>query len=232
MGVGTVVQKGADMHSNCHNENTASAIVIGHVGKVLYDFGCSYPVLVLTKQVNTSDITQGTVLVRYANSCEDRLPIAWGDIEAPYVKGRVKAACVAALACDLVLGCRYVLLQPNPATCYRATVAAVETRAQMRKRFSASEQVAVSPILVIKLLPGKLKNLQQEDPTLGHCIRKAQSEGGLDETTKKGAFMFKNGILYRQASVGNAKTKQLVVPQFKRSEALCLAHEGLFGEHM
>mgnify|MGYP003471107125 FL=1 len=134
LGVGTVVQKGADVHSNCHNENTAPAIVNGHVGKVLYDTGCSYPVLVLTKHVNKSDITRGTVLVRYANSCEDRLPIAWVDIETPYVKGRVKAACVAALACDLVLGCRYVLPQPNPATCYRATVAAVETRAQKRKR--------------------------------------------------------------------------------------------------
>ena len=28
-----------------------------------------------------------------------------GDIETRYVKGRVKAACVAALAFDLVLGC-------------------------------------------------------------------------------------------------------------------------------
>ena len=72
-------------------------------------------------------------------------------------------------------------------------MAAVETR----KRASASEQVAVSPIPVTNLLPGEFRNLQQEDLTLGHCIRKAQSEGALDETTKKGAFMFKNGILYR-----------------------------------
>ena len=159
-------------------------------------------------------------------------PIAWVDIETPYVKVRVKAACVATLACALVLGCRYVLPQPKHATCYRATVAAVETRAQKRKRAFASEHVAVSPILVIKLLPGKLKNLQQEDPTLGHCIRKAQSEGALDETTKKGAFMFKNAILYHQACVGNAKTEQLVVPQSKCSEVLSLGHEGLFGGHM
>ena len=74
-----------------------------------------YPVHVLTKHVNKSDITQGTVLVMYANSCEDPLPIVWMDIETHYVKGRVKAACVAALACDLVLGCRYVLPQPS---CY------------------------------------------------------------------------------------------------------------------
>ena len=158
--------------------------------------------------------------------------IAWVDIKTPYVMGRVKAACVAALTCDLMLGCRYVLLQPNPATCYRATVAAAETQAQKRKRASASEQVAVSPIPVTNLLSGELWNLQQEEPMLGHCIRKAQSQGALEETTKKGAFMFKNGILYRQANVGNARTKQLVVPQFKRSEVLSLAHEGLFGGHM
>ena len=111
-------------------------------------------------------------------------------------------------------------------------MAAVEIRAQKRKKASASEQVAVSPIPVTNLLPGELRNLQQGDPTLGHCIRKAQRQEALDETTKKDAFMFKNGILYCQASVGNAKTKQLVVPQSKRSEVLSLAHEGLFGEHM
>ena len=127
MDVGTVVQRGADVCSNCHDENTAPAIVNGHVGKVLYDTGCSYPVLMLTKHVNKSDITQGTVLMRHANSSEDHLPIAWVDIETPYVKGRVKAACVAALACDLVLGCRYILPQPNPAMCYRTTAAPVET---------------------------------------------------------------------------------------------------------
>ena len=78
------------MCSNCHDENTAPAIVNGHVGKVLYDTGCSYPVPVLTKHVNKSDITRGTVLVRYANSCEDRLPITWVDIKTPYVKEGLK----------------------------------------------------------------------------------------------------------------------------------------------
>ena len=79
------------------------------------------------RHVTPSDITQDTVLVRYANSCEERLPIGWVDIETPYVKGRAKAACVAALACDLVLSCRCVPPQPNPATSCQATVAAVET---------------------------------------------------------------------------------------------------------
>ena len=44
--------------------------------------------------------------------------------------------------------------------------------------------------------------------------------------------MFKNGILYCQAGVRNAKTKQLVVPQSKCSEVLSLAHEGLFSGHI
>ena len=39
-------------------------------------------------------------------------------------------------------------------------------------------------------------------------------------------------MAYCTASVGNVKTKQLVVPQSKHSEVLSLAHEGLFGEHM
>ena len=115
LSVGTVTYKGVD---DCHKNNdvnTAPALVNELQGRVLYDTGCNYPVLVVARHINPSDITQDTVLVRYANSCEERLPIAWVHIETPYVKGRVKAACVAALACDLVLGCRYVLSQPNPA---------------------------------------------------------------------------------------------------------------------
>ena len=141
--------------------------------------------------------------MRYANSCEERLPIAWVDIETPYVKGRVKAACVAALACDLVLGCRYVLPQPNPATCCRATVAAVETRAQKQKRASASKPVAVPPIPVMNLLPGDLKDLQQKNPTLRTCIRRAQKDAALDETSNKAAFLFRNGILFCQVGAGD-----------------------------
>ena len=55
LGVVTVVQRGTDVCSNCHDENTAPAIVNGHVGKDLYGSGCSYPVLVLTKHINKSD---------------------------------------------------------------------------------------------------------------------------------------------------------------------------------
>ena len=118
MSVGTVTYEGVDDCPNYNDVNTAPAIVNGLQGRVLYDTGCNYPVLVAARHVTPSDITQDTVLVRYANSCEERLPIAWVDIETPYVKRRVKAACVAALACDLVLSCRYVLPQPNPAMRY------------------------------------------------------------------------------------------------------------------
>jgi transposase InsO family protein len=230
--VGTITYKKADDCSKDEDVNTAPALVNGLKGRVLYDTGCKYPVLVAARHVTPSDITQDTVLVRYANSCEERLPIAWVCIETPYVKGRVKAACVAALAFDLVLGCRYVLPQPNPATCCRATVAAVETRAQKRKRVSASKPVAVPPIAVANLLPGDLKDLQQKDPTLRTCVRRAQKGAALDETSNKAAFLLRNGILYRQVGAGDARNKQLCVPQTKRPEVLSLAHEGLFGGHM
>ena len=134
LSVGTVTYEGVDDCPKYNDVNTAPAIVNGLQGRVLYDTGCKYLVLVAARHVTPSDITQDTVLVRYANSCEECLPIPWVDIEIPYVKGRVKAACVAALACNLVLGCRYVLPQPNPATLYRATVAAVETRAQTQNQ--------------------------------------------------------------------------------------------------
>ena len=82
------------------------------------------------------------------------------------------------------------------------------------------------------LLPGDLKDLQQKDPTLRTCIRRAQKDVVPDETSNKAAFLFRNGILYRQVGAGDARNKQLCVPQNKRSDVLSLAHEGLFGGHM
>ena len=87
------------------------------------------------------------------------------------------------------------------------------------------------PIAVANLLPGDLKDLQQKDPTLRTCIRRAQNVVP-DETSNKAALLFRNGILYRQVGTGDARNKQLCVPQTKRSEVLSLAHEGLFGGHM
>ena len=55
------------------------------------------------------------------------------DVDTPYVKGRVAAACSAGLVHDLILGCRYVLPQPNPETCTPVDVATVETRSQKRQ---------------------------------------------------------------------------------------------------
>ena len=95
---------------------------------MLYDTGCDFPVLVNSKFVKEGDYTRQFVQVKFANSVEDSLPVAMVDVDTPYVKGRVAAACSAGLAHDLILGCRYVLLQPNPATCTPVDVAVVETR--------------------------------------------------------------------------------------------------------
>ena len=97
--------KGVDDFPKANDVTTAPALVNGLQGRVLYDTGCKDPVLAAARHVTPSDITQDTVLVRYANSCGERLPVAWVVIETPYVNGRVKAACVAALAYDLMFQC-------------------------------------------------------------------------------------------------------------------------------
>ena len=66
--------------------------------------------------------------VKVANSVEDSLPVAMVDMNIPYVKGRVAAACFTGLNHDLILGSYYVLSRPNPETC--TPVGAMEARAQ------------------------------------------------------------------------------------------------------
>ena len=64
------------------------------------------------------------------------------------------------------------------------------------------------------------------------CIRRAQKDVVPDEISNKAEFLFRNGVLYRQVGTGDARNKQLRVPQTKRSEVLSLVHEDLFGGHM
>ena len=62
----------------------------------------------------------------------------------------------------------------------------------------------------MNLLPGDLKDLQQKDPTLRTCIRRAQKDVVTDETSNKAAFLFRNGILYRQVGTGDARNSSCV----------------------
>ena len=231
LGVGAVTQVCPSYGCSDLPANTAPAVVNGHRGFVLYDTGCAYPVLVRTRYVRPTDHTKETVLVQYANCAEEQLPIAWVELDTPYMSGRVKAACMTSLSHDVVLGCKYVLPQPNPETCREAAVVAAVTRAQESKRSSETKPVVVTPLPVKNLLPGELRELQRNDVTLAKCFKRAELNSNQDEVSGKGAYILKNGILFRQGRDKTA-TKQLVVPQSKRAEVLSLAHAGLFGGHM
>ena len=139
----------------------APAKINGLDASVLYDTGCDFPVLVNSKFVKEGDYTSRIVQVKFGNNAEDSMPVAMVDVDTPYVQGRVAAACSAGLPYDFILGCRYVLPQPNPATCTPVDVAAVETRSQ--KRQAKTEPMATADISVQNMLPTELRRLQKED---------------------------------------------------------------------
>ena len=106
----------------------------GKAVRALLDKGCHYPVVVHSKFVRDEDRTDEQVDVVYANGSKETLPITYVKVDCPYVRGPYKAACVPRSNHDLVLGCEYVLPQPNPATCREVTVGVVETRAAKSTR--------------------------------------------------------------------------------------------------
>lgn len=63
------------------------------------------------------------------------------------------------LSHDIILGCRYVLAQPNAETGTPGDVAAVEARSQ--KRRAMTEPMATTDILVQNALPTELQKLQK-----------------------------------------------------------------------
>ena len=103
--------------------------VNGKAVTALLDTGCHYPVVVHNKLVRDEDRTDEQVDVVYANGFKETLPIAYVELDCPYIQGRYKAACVPRSNYEVVMGCEYVLPQPNPATCREVSVGVVEIRA-------------------------------------------------------------------------------------------------------
>ena len=224
----------------------APAKINGLDASALYDTGCDFPVLVNSKFVKEEDYTQQFVRVKFVNNLVDSLPVAMVDIDTPYVKGRVAAACLAGLLQDLILGSHYVLPRPNPETCNqvgtvevqaqevatkrRSPEVAIETRSQNHQ--TNIEPIVTKDILVQNMLPIELRRLQQEDVTL-HRFKKLADDGIVEVTDgAEVAFTYKEGVLYRRGRVGSREFEQLVVPECKRVQVLQLAHEGLLGVHM
>jgi hypothetical protein len=224
----------------------APAKINGLDASVLYDTGCNFPVLVSSKFVRQEDYTRRFVRVKFANNFEDFIPVAMVDIDTPYVKGRVAAACLAGGLYDLILGSHYVLPRPNPKSCnqlgateaqaqevateIRSPEVAVEARSQEPR--ADIEPVATTDIFAQDMLPAELRKLQLEDVTLD-CFRKLADDGVAQVTDGAEVFFtHKEGVLYRRGRVGSREFEQLVIPKCKRVLVLRLAHEGSLGVHV
>ena len=153
--VNAVARKKCEMEARCNPANLASATVNGEGATLLYDTGCSVPALVDKKYVRPEDYTGEVIEVQYANSARDSLPVALIDLDSPYVKGKIEAACLDGLSHDVILGCRYVLPQPNPETCTPKPVSAVETRSQSRQ--TKPKPMQVTPTPVCNVLPAEFE---------------------------------------------------------------------------
>ena len=210
--------------------NTTPATVNGTATTALLDTGCHYPVIVHHKYVRDTDRTGEYVDVVYANGSRETLPIAYVELESPYIKGRFKAACAHQLHHGVVLGCKYVLPQPNPETCQEIVVGMVETRAARAR--GQPRALPTTTVPIANTLPGEVRGLQDEDTTLETCKRLALE--GTTKRTRDGevSFVRRRGILYRIARKGEEKLRQLLVPKGKRDEVLRLAHESLLGGHL
>ena len=181
--------------------NTAQGLVNGYRVTLLYDTGCSYPALVSAKYCRPEDYTGRTIAVKFANCTEAILPVVMIDLESSYVRGRIEAACMEGLSHDLILGCRYVLPQPNPVYGAPVPVASVTTRAQRDRTSPRPLRNTLSPIANVS--SRELKELQRADSTLTTLYRHA--EEGSVKRNKRGEVQFtvKNGTLYRYARKGN-----------------------------
>ena len=166
----------------------------------------------------------------YANGFKETLPIAYVELDCPYIQGRYKAACVPRSNYYVFLGCEYVLPQPNPATCREVSVGVVETRAAKAREQTQFLTTTTAPIT--NTLPRVMKTLQDGDQTLDSY--KTQAVEGTTNHTKDGevSFVRRKGVLYRLTEKGEEKFKQLLVPMSKRKEVLRLAHESLLCGHL
>ncbi|XP_070173431.1 uncharacterized protein [Littorina saxatilis] len=187
--------------------------------------------------VRPEDYTNGTVHVEFADlDCTKTYPLAWVDVESPYICERILAIVNDNIRPDIFLGNLAQLTSGDwvEISMYprRALCAAVTTRAQAEAGARPVKPVVVVQIEGLQVTPDQLKVLQQEDETLGRAKRLAKEGKPIQAGKGRVEFKMSRGILKRVYREKKVECSQICVPRSLRKGLLKFAHDTPMAGHL
>ncbi|XP_052673702.1 uncharacterized protein LOC128155864 [Crassostrea angulata] len=222
---------------------TEMPVVKGCVGNklvtVLRDTGCSGAVI-RRELVNDDQLTGTSQRCKLADGRIIDSDVARIDVDTPYFTGSVDAWCFDSPSYDLILGnIRGVRKphEPNPAWIHSVeNIAAVETRAQLKKKQSPYKPLKV-PEAKRDVSPEDILQEQRNDETLKKLWSLAESgqlkhfsDGGFSKMCERKQMLFRE---FCSPKVSSGKLfRQLIVPRKYRTIVMKIAHETLMGGHL
>nr|XP_034304387.1 uncharacterized protein LOC117681956 [Crassostrea gigas] len=222
---------------------TEMPVVKGCVGNklvtVLRDTGCSGAVI-RRELVNDDQLTGTSQRCKLADGRIIDSDVARIDVDTPYFTGSVDAWCFDSPSYDLILGnIRGVRKphEPNPAWIHSVeNIAAVETRAQLKKKQSPYKPLKV-PEAIREVSPEDILQEQRNDETLKKLWSLAESgqlkhfsDGGFSKMCERKQMLFRE---FCSPKVSSGKLfRQLIVPRKYRTIVMKIAHETLMGGHL
>ncbi|XP_052706279.1 uncharacterized protein LOC128181790 [Crassostrea angulata] len=222
---------------------TEMPVVKGCVGNklvtVLRDTGCSGAVI-RRELVNDDQLTGTSQRCKLADGRIIDSDVARIDVDTPYFTGSVDAWCFDSPSYDLILGnIRGVRKphEPNPAWIHSVeNIAAVETRAQLKKKQSPYKPLKV-PEAIRDVSPEDILQEQRNDETLKKLWSLAESgqlkhfsDGGFSKMCERKQMLFRE---FCSPKVSSGKLfRQLIVPRKYRTIVMKIAHETLMDGHL
>nr|XP_034316846.1 uncharacterized protein LOC117686231 [Crassostrea gigas] len=222
---------------------TEMLVVKGCVGNklvtVLRDTGCSGAVI-RRELVNDDQLTGTSQRCKLADGRIIDSDVARIDVDTPYFTGSVDAWCFDSPLYDLILGnIRGVRKphEPNPAWIHSVeNIAAVETRAQLKKKQSPYKPLKV-PEAIRDVSPEDILQEQRNDETLKKLWSLAESgqlkhfsDGGFSKMCERKQMLFRE---FCSPKVSSGKLfRQLIVPRKYRTIVMKIAHETPMGGHL
>nr|XP_034320976.1 uncharacterized protein LOC117687844 [Crassostrea gigas] len=206
---------------------------------VLRDTGCS-GAIIRRELVNDDQLTGTSQRCKLADGRIIDSDVARIDVDTPYFTGSVDAWCFDSPLYDLILGnIRGVRKphEPNPAWIHSVeNIAAVETRAQLKKKQSPYKPLKV-PEAIRDVSPEDILQEQRNDETLKKLWSLAESgqlkhfsDGGFSKMCERKQMLFRE---FCSPKVSSGKLfRQLIVPRKYRTIVMKIAHETLMGGHL
>ena len=202
---------------------TATGFVEGKSVTVMRDPGCT-TVLVKRNLVDPSKYTGKMMNIVLANSELHSYPEAIIDIDTPYFKGKVTAACLENPLFDVIIGEIPGVMEMNDCAAVTRNLRSTD------KKLPKLKVSQLSSLLQNK----KIADFQKEDESLAKVWTHAE-DGTVFTRSKSGEesqYIVMKGILYRRVKVRDNQIDQLIVPSVYRADVLELAHAGLMGGHL